>query len=47
MVSVAILLLAVFAEGLVALGVLLLMLLAKAMLGRDGDFSRGHCRVCA
>jgi hypothetical protein len=44
MVSVAIPLLAVFAGGLAASGVLLLMLLAEAMLGRDGDFSRGQGR---
>ena len=42
MVSVAIPLLVVFAGGLTMLGVLLLILLDEAMLGRDEDFSRGR-----
>jgi hypothetical protein len=46
-VSIATLLLAIFAGGLAVSSVLLLMLLAEAMLRRDGDFSRGRGRVCA
>jgi hypothetical protein len=42
MVFVAIPLSAVFAGGLTMLGVLLLILLDEAMLGRDEDFSRGR-----
>jgi hypothetical protein len=47
MVSVAIPLSAVFVEGLMTSGVLLLMLLVEAMLRRDKDFSRGRGRVRA
>jgi hypothetical protein len=46
-VSVAIPSSAIFVGGLTASGVLLLMSLVVAMLGRDEDFSRGQGRVCA